>query len=64
MMMVMMVIMMAVAGVIMVRTGVKEGAQEQLLMQEGGVIRSPELPQSMKIKEMVTPTATMSATKL
>ena len=48
----------------MVRTGANVGAQEQLLMQEGGVIRSPELPQSMKIKEMVTPTATMSATKL
>ena len=64
MMMMMIVIMVTVAVVIMVRTGVNEGAQEQLLMQEGGVSRSPELPQSMKIREMVTPTATMSATKL
>ena len=63
-MMMMIVIMVTVAVVIMVRTGVNEGAQEQLLMQEGGVSRSPELPQSMKIKGMVTPTATMSATKL
>ena len=60
----MMMIMIAVVVAIMVQTGVNEGAQEQLLMQEGGVSRSPELPQSMKIREMVTPTATMSATKL
>ena len=64
MMMMVMITVIAVAVAIMSQTGVNEGAQEQLLMQEGGVSRSPELPQSMKIREMVTPTATMSATKL
>ena len=64
MMMMVMITVIAVAVAIMSQTGVNEGAQEQLLMQEEGVSRSPELPQSIKIKEMVTPTATMSATKL
>merc|ERR1719474_869805 len=52
-----------VSFVAMLHTGAREGEQEQR-RQEAGVSRSEDVPQSMKISERVTRTATRSDTKL